>query len=71
MFDVPKAARAVSGEVEQGNLNLLVYRDVVTDATVLACNADALRIVWSLGLRVEWRAALRCSIIVIVLKTSQ
>lgn len=67
MLDVPKAAGAVSGEVEHGDVNLLVYRDIVTDTTVLACNTDALRIIWGLGLRVEWRAALGCSIVVIVL----
>lgn len=43
----------------------------MTNATVLACNADALRIVWSLGLRVEWRAALRCSIVVIVVEVAK
>ena len=47
--------------------NLLFYGDVVADTAIFTSDADALGVIWCLGLRVERCSALRRSIVVIVL----
>ena len=47
--------------------NLLLDGDIMADTAVFTSDADALGVIWCLGLRVERCSALRRSIIVIVL----